>query len=186
MRVTQCNTGIWLLFVHCKINWESVMGILHNDEILGCDFQVVGFRRKSRFAIKGDNAKSLLVFEKNALCCEPYCSIAPSGRDPPLGHVRSSSSTVDALRGYQNLYAKEYATRSWYFRKTTDLREPPPGQLVYWRSLLGLLALWKFNVLLLQTHSKKHDFLSSRFCELVFYLSPRRFSRILISKILDG
>ena len=91
------------------------MGILHNDEILGCDFQVVGFRRKSRFAIKGDNAKSLLVFEKNALCCEPYCSIAPSGRDPPLGHVRSSSSTDgddDALRGYQNLYAKEYATRS--------------------------------------------------------------------------
>ena len=107
--------GIRFRFVHCKINWESVMGILHNDEILGCDFQVVGFRRKSRFAIKGDNAKSLLVFEKNALRCEPYCSIAPPGRDPPLGHVRSSSSTDgddDALRGYQNLYAKEYATRS--------------------------------------------------------------------------
>ena len=31
---------------------------------LGCDFQVVGFRRKSRFALKGDNAKSRLVFEK--------------------------------------------------------------------------------------------------------------------------
>ena len=82
------------------------MGILQNDKILGCDFQVLGFRRKSRFAIKGDNAKSLLVFEKNALWGEPYCSIAPSGRHPPLGHVRSSSSTDgdddDALRGYQN------------------------------------------------------------------------------------
>ena len=92
------------------------MGILQNDKILGCDFQVLGFRRKSRFAIKGDNAKSLLVFEKNALWGEPYCSIAPSGRHPPLGHVRSSSSTDgdddDALRGYQNLYAREYATRS--------------------------------------------------------------------------
>ena len=82
---------------------------------LGCDFQVLGFRRKSRFAIKGDNAKSLLVFEKQCALGEPYCSIAPPGRGPPLGHVRSPSSTDgddDALRGYQNLYAKEYATRS--------------------------------------------------------------------------
>ena len=66
------------------------------------DFQVIGFRRKSRFAFKGYNAKSLWVFEKNAFRCEPYCSIAPSGRDPPLGHVCSSSSSTDddALRGY--------------------------------------------------------------------------------------
>ena len=37
-------------------------------KFLGCDFQVVGLRRKSRFALKGDNAKSLLVFEKK---CAP-------------------------------------------------------------------------------------------------------------------
>ena len=104
MRVTQSSKGIRFLFVHCKIDRESGMGILHNDTILGCDFQVLGLRRKSRFGIKGDNAKSLLVFEKNALWGEPYCSIAPSGRHPPLGHVRSSSSSTDddALRGYQN------------------------------------------------------------------------------------
>ena len=44
------------------------MGILQNDKLLGCDFQVLGFRRKPRFAIKGDNAKSFLVFEKK---CAP-------------------------------------------------------------------------------------------------------------------
>ncbi len=162
MRVTQCNTGIRLFFVHCKIDWESSRGILRSDKLLGCDFQVVGFRRKSRFAIKGDNAKSLLVFEKNALCCEPYCSIAPSGRHPPLGHVRSSSSSTDddALRGYQNLYAKEYATRSWYlFWKTTDLREPPPGQLVYWRSLLGFIGTLKVERLTPSNAFKKTWFL---------------------------
>ena len=116
------------------------------------DFQVLGFRRKSRFAIKGYNAKSLRVFEKNALRCEPYCSIAPSGRHPPLGHVRSSSSTDgdddDALRGYQNLYAREYATRSWYFSKNYRFTGTTPraaGLLAKFIGFIGSLKVERFT-----------------------------------------
>ena len=58
------------------------------------------------------------------------------------------------------------------FRKTTDLREPPPGQLVYWRSLLGFIGTLKVERLtpstaFKKTHSKHGPEPAARFERIV-------------------